>query len=462
MGAKDGATAINPNKLDSPQTDLNHPAGRMYVRRVVIENIKSFARLDLDLAPGGRSFAGWTVITGDNGSGKTAFLKAISLAILGPDQRRAILPDVSGWVTKGTDVGTISVEIKPNQKFDKTERGGAQYKDTFWAEVEIISTNDVWDVAATDIFRNKKKGAVNGPWSQYTDGWASLGYGPFRRLYGSSPDAQRLMVLPGRIPRFATLFKEDATLGEGEEWVKELQFRTLEKRDAERHALDQLLLLLGDDFLRNGLSIERVDSEGIWLRDKLNRLMPLSDMSEGYRSALAMLIDIFRHFYLLYGGGDLVTRSAAHRDNDDQPKRYVVNRPGLVLIDEIDVHLHPEWQREVGFWLKEHFPQVQFVVTSHSPLVCQAADNGRIFHMPQPGEGPPFRLSRRDYETIIAGRPTEILLTPAFGMANTRSPIAVRARKRHAQLRAKALSQPGLTRDEEDEIEQLEFFTDHD
>lgn len=427
----------------------------MYIRRVVLKNIKSLEAVDLDLVPDGRNFAGWTAITGDNGSGKTAFLKAVSLALLGPDQSRGLVPDVSGWVTIGSQTGSISVEIRPNQVYDKTEKGGAQYKDTFWAEVEISETNDFWEVSSTDIFRKKKKGAANGPWAQSTDGWASLGYGPFRRLYGSSPDAQRLMVIQGRIPRFATLFKEDATLGEGEEWVKELQFRKLEKKESERHALDQLLLLLGDDFLRNGLSIDHVDSDGVWLRDTVGRMMPLADMSEGYRSALAMLIDIFRHFYALYGGDQLVTRSVA-KGNEDV---YVVNRPGVVLIDEVDVHLHPEWQREIGFWLKKHFPQVQFIVTTHSPLVCQAADDGRIFHMPQPGVGVPFRLSRPDYETIIAGRPTEILLTPAFGLTNTRSPRAVKARNRHAHLRAKSLALPGLTDDEAAEIDQLALFT---
>ncbi len=102
----------------------------------------------------------------------------------------------------------------------------------------------------------------------------------------------------------------------------------------------------------------------------------LADMSEGYRSAIAMLIDIFRHVLSVYGPDVVV-------EQDDGS--YVVDTPGVVMIDEVDAHLHPEWQREIGFWLQKHFPRLQFVVTTHSPLVAAAATNGRIYHLPQPG-----------------------------------------------------------------------------
>lgn len=421
----------------------------MYLKRVVLKNIKGFEDADLDLCPDGRSYTGWLTVTGDNGSGKTAFLKAISLALLGPDQVRGLVPDLSGWVTEGFDSGTISVEIRPNHDYDKTQRGGFPVQTTFWAEVEINRVGPTWEIASADIFRNKKRSAVNGPWAQSTPGWFALGYGPFRRLYGSSPDAQRLMVIPGRIPRFATLFKEDATLGECEEWVKQLMYKKLEQRETERLALDSLLLVLRDDFLRQGILIEDVNSEGIWLRDQAGRRMSLTDMSEGYRSALAMLMDIFRHMVAVYGPDGLVVRS--------EDGTCYVDRPGVVLIDEIDAHLHPAWQREIGFWLKRHFPSVQFVTTTHSPLVCQSADGGRIYHFPPPGKGVPFRLRPDEYDRVIAGKPDEILLTPAFGLPHTRSPRAVKARERHALLVSKQLTL-GLNEDEAREKQQLELF----
>ena len=250
---------------------------------------------------------------------------------------------------------------------------------------------EVGAIGSADVFRKKKKSAINGPWAPTTGGWFAVAYGPFRRLCGTSPDAQRLMMIPGRIPRFATLFKEDATLGEGEEWVKELQYKRLEGGQGESRALENLLSVVGDDFLRNGVAIRSLQAYGQRLR-------------AGDR------------------GSERRRRPSLHRPPRGCPHRRD-RRPSA-----------PRLAAEIGFWLKQHFPHVQFVVTTHSPLVCPAADGGRIYHLPQPGRGEPFRLSDDDYREVIAGKPDEILLTPAFGMNHTRSPKAVRARERHALL----------------------------
>ena len=62
-----------------------------------------------------------------------------------------------------------------------------------------------------------------------------------------------------------------------------------------------------------------------------------------------------------------------------------------MLIDEIDAHLHIAWQKRIGFWLKEHFPNIQFIVMTHSPFVCQAANREGAHPAPDAGhwqEGP--------------------------------------------------------------------------
>lgn len=422
----------------------------MYISRVALQNTKGFEDAELDFNRVGGGHAGWSVITGDNGSGKSALLRAIAMALLGPDQVRGLVTDLRGWARYGTDRALISVEVRPDNAYDKTLKGGYP-SNSFWAEVDIEEASATWVMNPADRFRNKKKGASNGPWPEATPGWFMVGYGPFRRLSGSSPEAQRMMVLPGRIPRFVTLFKEDATLAEGEEWVKTLQYRTLEKKEQDSATLESVLSLLRDEFLRNEIQIDGVDSEGVWLRDSADHRIPLSEMSEGYRSALAMMLDILRHMVQAYGS-QIVGQA------DDG--RTVVNRPGVVLIDEVDAHLHPDWQRTIGFWLTQHFPLVQFIVTTHSPLVCQAADGGRIYHLPQPGNGRPFRLSPKDFDAVIAGKPDEILLTPAFDLKYTRSPVAVQKRQRHSLLFAKQLSGQGLTVAERAEIEQLAMFAD--
>jgi predicted ATPase len=422
----------------------------MYVQRVVLKHIKGFEDLDLDFAPTS-VFPGWSVITGDNGAGKTALLRAISLALMGPEAARALQLDYTGWVTEGAQEGIISVQVRREKEVDNTAKGGAPVQGAFWAEVSIRQDDSgAWDLRSTNqLGSKKKKSAGNGPWAGSTNGWFGLAYGPFRRMYGTSPDASRIMALPGRAPRYATLFLEEATLGEGEQWLSLLQYRKLEDSSEDAAALDAVLALLRDDFLRRGVQLEEINSKGLWLRDSAGRLMPLRDMSDGYRSALAMLLDICRHMLAVYG-------TMGFTDETIDGHRFVIP-PGVVIIDEVDAHLHPAWQRELGHWLTRHFPNVQFIVTTHSPLICSAADNGRVYHLPQPTQGAAFRLSDQDYQSIVAGKPDEILLSPAFELFQLHSIRAVEKRRRRAQLLSKS-SSTELSRNEQEELGQLDMF----
>jgi hypothetical protein len=400
----------------------------MFIKRVVLENLRGFEQLDFDFERPDGKYSGWAVITGDNAAGKTALLKAIALALVGPDTARSLQPSLQGWIRRGNPDAVIAVEIMAGDA-DKFAQG-RRYEHPFWSELKLSADpGPEVTLSVGDKYKGKGKGPKHGPWAENPSGWYAVGYGPFRRLYGASPDAQRMMVGPSRVARFATMFREDATLGECEIWLRDLHVKQLEGRDKERRILDDVLKLLNDDFLRNGLRIEKVDSEGLWLRDARDIVLPLADMSEGYRAALALLVDIIRHIVNVLGPDDLV---------QEVQGRQVVPHNGLVLIDEIDAHLHPEWQRQIGFWLKERFPNMQLIVTTHSAMICQAADENMIYHLPPPGESSePTRIEGDEYWKIIRSKPDEILVSSAFGMQFTRSPRAVQARRRYAELRAK-------------------------
>ena len=416
----------------------------MYIKRLLVENIRGFRKLDFDLEHGTSTgqYAGWTVFTGDNGSGKTALLKSIALALNGPEFARALQPSLRGWVRKGAASG--SVEVRLGASDDDQWTGGGRTTTDFRAAVEVINDSDEPTFRAK---RTKEKGPSRGPWSEKAVGWFSCGYGPFRRLYGESSDAMRLMRGPGPVARFATMFREDASLNECEVWLRELRFLALD-RDEPSDTLDAVCDVLNDDFMQNGMSIERIDAEGLHLRDRSGVVLPLVDMSDGYRAALALLVDIIRHMVSVYGRDALIVK--------DESNRHIVRKPGVVLIDEIDSHLHPEWQRQIGFWLTARFPAIQFLVTTHSPLICQAADLGGIFHLTPPGsDEEPRQLDAEEYAEVVHARPDTILLSAAFGLQHTHSPKTVAKRDRHAQLKAK--KQAGFTTEEEDtELASLE------
>jgi predicted ATP-binding protein involved in virulence len=191
-----------------------------------------------------------------------------------------------------------------------------------------------------------------------------------------------------------------------------------------------------------------VDSGGLWLKQPDGATLDLRDMSDGFRSAAALVMDLMRHMVDVYGAAGLTDEQGA------------INHSGVVLIDEIDAHLHPEWQRKIGGWFKKLFPKIQFIVSTHSPLICQAADEGGIFHLSAPGTGSkPFRVSNDDYRKIIAGRPDAILLSPAFGLEYTRSPRAVEARREYSRLQAKQRS-VALSKEERKKQLELELFVE--
>jgi recombinational DNA repair ATPase RecF len=96
----------------------------MYIKRVVLDDLRGFKHLDFDFERPDRRYPGWTVVTGDNAAGKTAFLKAIALALVGTDTARTLQPSLQGWIRRGVSEAVIAVEIVAGEK-DKFARDGA-------------------------------------------------------------------------------------------------------------------------------------------------------------------------------------------------------------------------------------------------------------------------------------------------------------------------------------------------
>lgn len=426
----------------------------MYVDKIILENIRGFEHLEFSLCRGEGKYAGWTVFTGDNGAGKSTLLKAIAVALTGKDIARSLQPSFHRWIREGADVthAKIELEILPEKGSDDFSiKGKTAYK-IFPATLALkkVGKETVLELPAS--VGSKKTHAERGLWSSDAHGWFACGYGPFRRVFGASPEATRLMVGP-TTERFVTMFQEAASLFEVDQWLRNLNHKKLEGKTDESAQLDLLLEILRDDLMPNEITVDRVDSDGLWLKDRNGLQLAWSEMSDGYRAAIALLADILRHLISAYGMVGLTERGT--------DGKLFIKRSGVVMIDEIDAHLHPEWQREIGFWLKSHFPQIQFLVTTHSPIICQAADENGLFVLPEPGsDAKPRALTKAEYDTVISSRPDTILLTPAFGLQNTRSPRAVKGRADFAKLQAKKRAGAILTKEENTQIKQLTLFAD--
>ena len=430
----------------------------MYIKQIVLKNIRGFSELQFDLSRSPDRYAGWTVFTGDNGSGKSALLKAIAVALVGKDTARSLQPSFHRWIRDGSDDNEsfIQLEIVRCEEDDKLTASGQRPFGSFPAK--LVFKNGGKETSLHTAVPDGKPRSYTTPdrtvWSPDAGGWFCCGYGPFRRVFGASPEATRQMVAPST-ERFVTMFQEAASLAEVDQWLRNLKHKELENKEAEREQLALVLELLRDDLMPNQIAVDRVDSDGLWLKDRNGVQLAWHEMSDGYRAAAALLADIVRHLIGAYGLEGLTEKT--------EDGKTVIKRSGVVLIDEIDAHLHPEWQRKIGFWLKQHFPKIQFLVTTHSPIICQAADPNGLFVLPEPGsDAKPYALTNEEYRKVIASRPDTILLTSAFGLQNTRSPQAAEKRAELAKLAAKKRTVGALSKEEQLEFDTNKFYVTSD
>ena len=419
----------------------------MYISKISLKNIRGFKSLEFDLDRGGGEYAGWTVFTGSNGAGKSTLLKAIGYCLI-PPNARIILSSPFYFLSRnpvGSD-GEIELFFSHSDVDDGLPDANNWPYSGFH---EGISFRGLIGLNEGGIFT----------WSEYQGesplkGWFSCGYGPFRRITSPKENVEQLMRTKDT-ERFATLFLEAATLSEIDPWLTKLKFRELEKDQEATSQLAFFLDMVRDSLLPGGFSADRVDSKGLWLRDSNGVELSWFEMSDGHRTAVTLIADIVRHMIGCYGLEGLYGR--------DEKGKIIIKRSGVVLIDEIDAHLHPLWQREIGFWLKRHFPKVQFLVTSHSPIILQAADPNGLFVLPEPGsEDQPRRLSAEEYQKIVASRPDTILRSPAFGLENTRSEPIVEKRAEYSKLQAKKRAGAMLTSIEEKNLQGLLPFVETD
>lgn len=412
----------------------------MYIHALSLTNVRGFTALEFPLQRPDGSYAGWNVFAGVNGSGKTTLLRAVATMLLGRENAQRLQKENALLRREG---GSASIRIVIARPPD-SERPQFELSELDIQGPGVVTLRPSDGSGGAGTFSVFSFSNLIG---QTPDDVFSAGYGPFRRLSASTSEAATLMAAPGPAPRFATLFREDATLADSTEWLKSLKFKALEGDKNAEALLGQVTDLLNDDFLQQGFRVVKVSSEGVQLSGPGGVELSLHDMSDGYRSALALLIDLLRHMSNTYGALGLVTRRG---------ERLVVPHPGVVLIDEVDAHLHPSWQRRIGFWLKERFPAVQFLVTSHSPLVVQATDPGGLYRLPDPDGGfDALRVPEAERARIVRQTASEILTSDAFGLEHTRSDEAVSEQAEYASLRARDRQRAPMSEAQRVRLEEL-------
>ncbi len=358
----------------------------MYLNKFHLQNVKCFADVALQLThatKGADRQQNWNVILGGNGDGKSTLLRAIAACLMDARTAERVVRPV-GWIRSGQTKATMSVEIERRSEDgvgDKPSAIESRYlNEYFIVRGQDDASNEYGTFTILDYDEAIEKKKLVGRHSRQkrddakflretafsrkeNAGWLACGYGAFRRL----PTPGRMFDDPvdPLEARFSTLFDDNAALVRCERWLKDLQL-SLERKKAggqevenEHRRLEQVKARIAN-LLPDVMDIE-IDKEITFvLSDRKRHPLPL--LSDGYRSMFALIVDILRWLERALPGTNVTADKLS----------------GVVLIDEVDAHLHPRWQREVGFKLTEQFPNLQFIVTTHSPFVAMAAGEGSL------------------------------------------------------------------------------------
>jgi AAA domain, putative AbiEii toxin, Type IV TA system len=412
----------------------------MYITKVEINNIRSISHFEMTFDKP----AGWHVLIGDNGAGKTTIIRSIALGLLGEDHAKALsfAEDFSNWLPPKLLKGEIEISVSRDDSYDKPVYNNSKDRIAV-SKISIEKKN------GSGTIINGKVTPANALWGKNSlNGWFSAAYGPFRRLRGGSDVFSHLNSSKPRLGACISAFRDDVALTQLTSWLKDLALDASKKPKAEKELKGIIKFINESNLLPNGATLlDDIDSEGIRLLDANGVNVSLHEMSDGYRSILSMTLDIIRFLIEIYGTEKVF-------END---KQEVINLPGVVLIDEIDAHLHPTWQTRVGQWFTKYFPNIQFIVTSHSPLVCRACEKGSIWRLASPSSGHKSgEITGTNKQRLIMGNVLDAYGTEIFGAVSIGKESDDKL-TRQAELNHKSMI--GQTTDaEEKELNELKSY----
>ena len=198
---------------------------------------------------------------------------------------------------------------------------------------------------------------------------------------------------------FMTLFNNNLELINPEQWIKDLALDQSKKK-VQKLGVEALKRVI-DVVLNKDVTIEIEGSRVIFVERGYRET--IDELSEGYRSMIIFICDLLYRLLI---------------NNPKEEDVFVI--PGVVLIDEIDEHLHLKWQRVIVKKLRSIFPNIQFIMTTHSPTIIQGASDDAIIYRVYRNEGV-TQISDPYYRKDLNDLMVNTLVTSSmFGLDNSR------------------------------------------
>lgn len=381
---------LKSRRYQRASENLRKVVSPMYIRHLQVQNLKRLNDFGLSFVHRGKPRM-WTVLIGENGTAKTTLLQAIAMAAAGSKQVNALAAPIVKHLKDRRHDGPMS--ITADFEFTPSSRAKAQLHPhaprealaslglrsrvslesgtSLDAEAEYVKIAE--DGSAAPLARDSQeerapKDPLDVARGTHENLWFVAGYGISRVL----PDPSKTLPLDRpSIERLMPLFSAEASIAStsfsNHFLTKDVQEGRKQGTTSRMYSrmLNEVIKLGGEDLLPDVVKMELrgqggvksaqdlIESDRFQLRmGKKTVAVPGVGMSHGYQSTFAWIADLVGHVLL-----ECLT------------ELKTTEIEGLVLLDEIDLYLHPTWQATFITALRRVFPRVQFVATTHSPVV---------------------------------------------------------------------------------------------
>lgn len=374
-----------------------------YFLSLSVENVRCFGPAQtLDLSNGGGRPAQWTVILGDNGVGKTTLLQ--SLFAFAPFQK----------ISEDEPAAKVLIPRYPFH-FDSLfywepfrhgyVESNFRLSGTLFFGAKLTAREGGREASEFRVGDGKDGIDIVGRRYDEYEGVVCFGYGAARRM-GRGALSDEVQDDPT-----ASLFTEDTSLVNAEEWLLQadyaasrsspIQEDAKKRRDQIKEVLIKLLPDVAD--IRFAQTRRRAPNLKLGMEVKAPYgWVSVRDLSLGYKTLVAWMVDLASRLFDKY-------------PDSSNP----LAEPAVVLVDEIDLHLHPKWQRSLMRYLTDLFPNTQFIATAHSPLIVQSAADANIAVLRREGD---HVIIDNDAEAIRGWRIDQVLTSDLFGLPSARPP----------------------------------------
>jgi predicted ATPase len=392
----------------------------MYIEQFRLKNIACFEELTLDFTQKGNPCQ-WVVLLGENGAGKSTILQMLALSLLGRDMVYEIAGGID-WtklVRRPETRGRMDVTLLAkgaDKKRGRLDKGYQSHYRTAFELGQTVRTGLSQDLEASKADYEKLVETLYS--DNLTDGWFACGYGPWRRLprHKSPARSSRALTASRRKPyRFATMFDEESALTLVSDWLVDLDFRRLKEPEnqAAQRAFDLATQTL--EKVLPGVEFKAITPEGDVIFSENNTEVSIDYLSDGYRGTMAWV-------------GDLVRRLVDAFPRMENP----LEAEGVVLVDELDTHLHPKWQRLIVDQVRRIFPNLQFIVSSHSPFIAQGMRPEDKIIILKKSEGEV--IAQEGIDSVQGWRVDQILTSYLFDLETTRDLSFTTVEREYQQL----------------------------